>query len=237
MKRAVLDARLAAAVVAAFTLTSQLEACVEVEADRAPLGIRVTTWPGATVPMEGVEICETDTSNCTLTDFQGLARLYLPVDEEISFTLIRDGYQSELQPYVVSSVETTLGLNLGTEKRIQDQFEIAMASYPPRDTGMMVISTVPPCDGATVEVFGSAGKGRVLYIGASSAWDLDLEATSAAGIASVIDLVPGEYRVEMRGSAGNCFPLTGWPSPFENSVRLPVKAGFFTDVRVGCDCR
>ncbi len=217
-------------------LASHVSGCEDVDANRAPLGVKVTTWPGASVPMEGVEVCETDTDNCVLTDFQGLASLYLPVEEEISFTLVRDAYQSELQPFIVPPTEVRLGLTLGTDQRIQDQFEIAMSPYPPQGTGMMVIVTVPRCEGATVEVFGAAGTGRVLYIGDNSLWDLDLGATSAAGVASVIELPPGEYRVELGGSVSHCFVLTGWPSTFENSVRLPVKAGFFTEVRMACDC-
>lgn len=237
MGSAVLNARVAAGLAVLVTLAIHCGGCIDVAADRAPLAISVTTWPGASVPMEGVEICETDTQNCALTDFQGFARLYLPVDEEVSFTLVRDGYQSELQPFVMPPTETTLRLTLGTEQRLQEQFDAAMSPYPPKDTGMIVIATTPPCEGVTVEAYGSAGKGRIFYIGDNSEWDLDLDATSRAGISEVIELLPGEYRVELGGSASNCFPLTGWPSPFENSVRLPVKAGFFTEVRMACDCR
>ena len=43
-------------------------------------------------PLEGVELCETDTTNCAMTDADGLASLMLPTDQEVSYTLSKEGY-------------------------------------------------------------------------------------------------------------------------------------------------
>lgn len=94
----------------------------------------------------------------------------------------------------------------------------------------------PYCRGVTITVVGSASKGKIVYLNDDLDWDSDLEATSAAGIAVAVELGAGEYRVEIGGSASHCVVLFGWPSPIENSVRLPVQPGFASEARVACDC-
>jgi hypothetical protein len=41
--------------------------------------------------LEGVEICETDTDHCVLTNAEGRATLQVPIDQEFSFTLEKEG--------------------------------------------------------------------------------------------------------------------------------------------------
>jgi hypothetical protein len=224
-------------VAAASLLIGALGGCKQIGEHRAEVQVAEETWPGLAVPLRDVEICEAGTDHCTRTDADGWATLYVPVDEEVILAATKEGYQSELYPFVMPTEGTTLHNNLSTEQRLQDQFANVSSPYPMVDTGMLSI-IAPYCEGATIEVFGAPGKGKRVYLDddPNLTWNPNLEATSGAGIAAVVELPPGEYRVEIGGAANHCTPLYAWPGPFENSVRVPVKAGFLTESWVSCDC-
>lgn len=211
--------------------------CTQVE-DRAPVQVAEEAWPGPSAPLQGAEICEVGTSNCRRTDADGWATLDVPVHEEISLTATKDGYQSELYPLVVPIEGVTLHETLSTEQRLQGQFANVSSPYPMVDTGMLSI-VAPYCEGATIQVFGAPGKGKRVYLDddPNLTWNPDLEATSRTGIAVALELPPGEYRVEIGGAANRCTPLYAWPGPYENSVNVPVRAGFLSESRVTCDCQ
>ena len=50
--------------------------------------------------LEGVRLCEADTTNCATTGSDGMASIELSADEEVSYTLEKEGYA----PYLVADV-------------------------------------------------------------------------------------------------------------------------------------
>jgi hypothetical protein len=46
---------------------------------------------------------------------------------------------------------------------------------------------------------------------------------------------PGEYEITLGGTASNCVVVSGWPGSDDDSIRLPVRAGFFMQAFVACD--
>ena len=69
--------------------------------------LSVTTTEGGSTfggsggpPLEGVEVCETDTDNCAVTNKSGTATIDLPANQEISYTFEKEGYG----PYLVGDV-------------------------------------------------------------------------------------------------------------------------------------
>jgi hypothetical protein len=86
---------------------------------------------------------------------------------------------------------------------------------------------------ATLELLGTTGK--VFYVDEDGNWSLDLTATTSAGHGGFVELSPDEYQVEIGGAAENCVVARGWPSDLENTIRVPVRAGYVTIARVDCD--
>jgi hypothetical protein len=52
--------------------------------------------------LEGVELCEIDTTNCVVSDADGFASLELPADGETAYTAEREGYAPRLYTEVIS---------------------------------------------------------------------------------------------------------------------------------------
>ena len=214
---------------------SPLGGCNEVVGppNTAPVAITVVTWPDAARPLEGVELCQTDTGNCVLTDADGQATLQLPFDVETSFTRTKKDFASYVLPAVIPASGTAYFLPTINEERLATQLGKIDSQYPMRGTGIVILGTFPRLAGATIEL--SDATGTTFYTDENLNWSLELEATTQRAGGGVVEVAPGpEYRLEFGGSANGCIPVRGWPSPFENSVRFPVREGFLTDLRVAC---
>jgi hypothetical protein len=211
-------------------------ACTQVTTapDTAPVTITVLEWPGLAKRLEGVELCETDhETSCVLTDVNGEATLWLPFDVETSFTRTKKGYASYLVPAFIPMGGTAYSLVMAKEERIATQHDNVGSPYPMRDTGMIALATFPNRSGATIELFGATG--TIFYTDEDLNWRRDLPATTPQGAGGVTEVSPGEeYRLEFGGTGEGCIPTRGWSSPFDNSVRFPVREGFLTDLRVAC---
>jgi hypothetical protein len=193
--------------------------------------------------LEGVEICETDTDHCVLTDAAGRATVRVPVDQEFSFTLEKEGYTpSLLADLMPPGPEIFTLFGMPTDERMAHQYELVMSPYPMEGTGSIVIITEPRFStnlicvgvaGVTFDLGYAAGK--VYYYDEQGNWDADLSATSCFGFGGFTEVPPGEVQIEIGGNAENCVVRSGWPGELENSVRTPIRAGHQTWLHVSCD--
>jgi hypothetical protein len=186
------------------------------------------------VPLEGATICETGTANCVITDAQGRATLLLPPDEEISYTVEKDGYERTL------FVDVTDGAFLSEQTRtlwpdelVAEWYEALRSQYPPTDLGTVFVTVNrPPFPGATFDLLDATGK--AFYEEEFFRPRLDLEATTEASTGGFVEVPPGEREVALGGTAQGCTVVEGWPGSQPNRIRLPVVAGVLTAVVVAC---
>jgi hypothetical protein len=228
--------RLSAAPRLILVLTALLiGGCSEVttSTDNAPVTVTVTEWPGASAPLEDVELCQTGTTNCVRTDSDGKATLYLPLEVETSFTRSKPSYAPYLVPVVVPATGTAFRLSMAVDDRVAEQHENVMSPYPMVGTGTILVGLAPRVEGATIDLFGATG--TRWFMDENLDWRLDLAATTGRGTGGFTEVGPGDdYRVELGGTADGCVVEKGWPGPFENTVRFPVRAGYLIDLRMLC---
>lgn len=200
----------------------------------------VTEWTpvrgniGAAV---GVQICQTGTTNCVETGDLGSAFLEVPVDQEVSATMDKDGFNRVLNSFVVSEGGSGFALGLATEQRIKDQHDLMGSPYPMQGTGMIFINTRAlagaTLEGATLELIGTTGER--FYRDMDANFDPDLTATTALGGGGFLEVSPGQYVVEIGGTAENCVITQGWLGAADNTVKLPVLEDYMSVAVVACD--
>jgi hypothetical protein len=190
--------------------------------------------------LEGVEICETDTDNCALTNAEGAATVQVPTDQETSITMSKEGFAKYLLPLVVSEAPAPIPFSMATEQRIEDMHGLVMSPYPMEGTGDIVISvpTGSAFAGATFDLGDATG--QVFYYDDQGNWDADLTATTTYGggpWGGFTEVSPGVVQVEIGGTAQNCVRLSvsGWPGDVANSVKMPIREGYQSQVQVTCD--
>lgn len=195
---------------------------------------------GSREALEGVEICETDTDNCVLTDASGAATLEVPTNQETSVTLAKEGFAQYLVPLVASEATIPIPFGMATEQRIEDMHGLVMSPYPMEGTGDIAIS-VPAGDafaGATFDLGAIAG--QVFYYDDQGNWNAEFTSTTDYSVGpwgGFTEVSPGEVQVEVGGTAGNCerLAVSGWPGGVANSVRMPVREGYVTTIQITCD--
>jgi hypothetical protein len=209
-------------------------------------------------PLEGVKVCFDDI--CALSDSRGRLALEGPTNQEITFTMEKEGYGSWISGGVVG--ENPFGgsyYNTGpltflmyTDAQLEaiagEQLELDPA-YP-WEGGIvgLVANTSVGLAGVTFEPVGSTvGEvGQAFYFDAATEqYSIDLEATTSfaqvytrfpfaeGGFAGV---TPGVQQFELSGAIGDCHgPSWGWPGDTANSIRVPVREGFGTYGSMNCD--
>ena len=189
---------------------------------------------GPTGQLEGVAVCVTDTTDCVMTDAMGNVTVDVPAGEEISYTLDLEGYGSYLEPVLVDEVRTVI-LSMATDARFEDMHGRVMSPYPMEGTGSIFVELVDePFAGATFEL--TDGTGKTFYWDEDKSWDAQLSATTSTGAGGFTEVVPGEYQIEIGGTATNCVLAgKGWPGDSANTVRVPVREGYLTRALVICD--
>jgi hypothetical protein len=184
-------------------------------------------------PLEGAEVCETDTTNCVISDAGGLARLELPVNQEVSFVIKKDEYEPTLE---VDVTDRDYGSSRDTHVVWPDElqapwYESAMVEYPQAGVGTVWVSLVPPLSGATFELIGAEGKA---FYAAEGGPSFDLTATTSKGWGGFLEVSPGEFQIELGGTASDCKPWRAWPGDSENRIRFLVRDGAATSLTVDC---
>jgi len=186
-------------------------------------------WP----PLEGAEACETDTTNCVVTDENGEATLNLQPNEEVSFSVTKDGYEPKLKvDETDEDFHSSQGVNLERDELVEARYESVMSEYPPTGVGTVRVGLEPAIEGATCELIGATGK--AFYVDEEGQWSLDLEATTSSGKCGFLEVPPGEFQIEIGGAGSGCVPKQAWPRDAEDSIRFLVRDGYLTALSVGC---
>ena len=190
---------------------------------------------GGGPPIEGVKVCETDTDNCAVTDGNGEATIHMPANEEVSYTLEKEGYW----PYLVRDVtdETFRDSNwpMYSDELMAD-FAEALMIRPPL-TGLLSLQALSAGSrgangtaGITFDLMNETAVG--FYNEEDWTPTLDLTATTSAGLGGFVEVPPGEYQVEF---GGTCIPDLAWPGDAANRIEVPVRAGYFNYSTMTCD--
>jgi hypothetical protein len=194
------------------------------------------------LPLEGAEVCVSDSTNCATSDADGVVTMVVPANAEIVFEVTATGYGPTLTPQTTTDQDVATQLSpLLADSVVGLLAGILDTPYPFEGTGVIAISTL-------VEPVGADGNGigGVTYTPdqtlTSFYLDQDeiprVEATATAepsGAGGFIEVAPGTYEVTLGGTASNCVVVAGWPGNGAGSVRLPVRAGFITQGIVTCD--
>jgi hypothetical protein len=201
----------------------------------APIVATVSSWDQgaeARVPLGGVQLCETNTTNCTVTYTSGLGVIQVPVGQEISYTLEKEGYASYLYADIVPQDGSQPTFVMLTDELLAKQHARVMSLYPLEDKGEIAIELHPPFAGATFKLVDAAGK--AYYVDEEPSWNADLTATTALGRGGFVEVSAGVFQIELGGTAQDCVPRLAWPSDAENSIEIPVQAGYRTFATVLC---
>jgi hypothetical protein len=208
--------------------------CQEVgSATTAPVALRITgrLRDEPPVSVEGAQVCQVDTANCVLTDDRGEATIELPSQEEIAYTIEKEGYDSLLIAQVIPASGSTQVWGLTRVETIAELHESLMSTYPRVGAGEIFILVSPARAGATFDLIGATGK--QWYNVGPLELSTEPEATTSIGWGGFYDVPPGTHRVQFGGNAMNCVPRSGWPD-VENGIRVPVQENHNSFIDVTC---
>lgn len=189
--------------------------------------------------LEGVRLCQTDTTNCAMTDADGAASIVVPANQEISYTLEKEGYM----PYLAADVtDDTLFEPSGPwamyDEELTNDFYDALGIGSPTGgiIGLRAVagSLVNGIAGVTFELVGETA---MPFYNAEGSWapSFDLTATTSIGQGGFAEQPTDEYQVEYGGTAANCTPQMAWPGDGPDQIKVPVKAGYLTFSTMDCD--
>jgi len=247
--------RVFARLLSVFTLLLfPIGGCTEVTAKTtAPMTLFVYERPApgeGQVPLEGVRLCETDTTNnCPSSDARGRVTIELPHNQEYSYTLEKDGYAS----YHIADMVTDAPAGYSYQRPLESDPLMARrhdsvgAYYPMRGTGTIIISVSPGFAGAMFELVGATSEPFYVDEDEERTWRPDLTETTSAATGGFTEVSAGEFKVRLSGSAqdrcvtsidterdGFHFFGLGWPSDEPNTIRVPVREGYINVVSVEC---
>lgn len=187
--------------------------------------------------LEGVRLCETDTANCATTDADGMASIAVPADQEVSYTLEKEGYT----PYLVADVTDETLFQTGpwamySEQLTADLLEALGIASPMG--GQIILRAVSGAiiagiAGVTFDLIDETA--TPFYNEQDWTPSFDLTATTSIGQGGFVEQATGEYQVEYGGAATNCSVQIGWPGDAANRVKVPVRAGYFSFGTMVCD--
>jgi len=183
-------------------------------------------------PLEGVDLCEADTTNCATTDAAGVAQIRVPANQEVTYTLSKDGFV----PYVVGDVSEPPVIG-GTWPMISDALMEAVGERVgftwPSDDGLVPLAAFPLQAGVTWEI--DDGTATVYYMDEACLAQTDLTATTSVGRGGFLDVSVGVREIEFGGAATNCTTGIAWPGAGANQIRVPVRAGHMGFGSMNCD--
>jgi len=174
-----------------------------------------------------------------MTDDAGEADLDLPVDREISYPLVKEGYAKYLRADVLSAAGSYVPTPMLTDAQIASQYELVNVPYPMQGTGAVIAQAYSDemgfdaIAGATFELVGATGD--LVYEDEDGNFSRDFTATTCAGSGNFLEVEPGEHEMEISGAVENCEGLRGWPSGSGATMRVPVREGYRTVTRWFCD--
>lgn len=222
-----------------------LISCNDVSDPGVPAYVTVLELPGVEgplPPLAGVEICETDTTNCVVTDANGEATLWLPSHQAVSFTVEKEGYLSYLEADMTDAAYLRPLFWMIRDDVTKPWWDALESPYPMMGTGAVGVGLNPAREGVSFRLLNATGKpfynDRPDCSGCNNNPSLDLTETTSQGGGGFVEVPPlaDEVEIEIRvGETGaQCTPLRAWPGKGANRIRLPVRAGYFTGSTVRC---
>ena len=209
--------------------------CSDTAPSSAPVMMTVFAWDAQgefREPLEGAQLCQTNVINCAVTNASGKAAIELPVAQEISYTLEKEGYASYLFADVLSPGGSQFQFGMLPNQLLASQHGRLMSPYPTGDKGTIALELRPPFAGVTFDLVGAAGK--AYYVDEERNWSSDLAATTSQGRGGFVEVSPGTFQVELGGTAQDCVPRLAWPGDVEDSIRIPVREGYRSFATVRC---
>lgn len=217
--------------------------------DGVPYAFWLTTIEpdGSAVAAGGVEVCQADTENCSMSDALGAVQLSMPANQEVLFTIEKEGYGKWLMADVSDETydPAAAARRMHTDAQLEAVAAQLNTDYP--WTGGIVGLVVNPSetDGLTLAPVGSTA-GAVgesfYYDSATEEYSLALEAGTAVemnwllplGAGGFTEVTPEEQQFEFGGTAGDCVASWSWPGDTANTIRVPVREGYRTYGSVIC---
>ena len=183
-------------------------------------------------PLEGVDLCEADTTNCATTNAAGFAQIMVPANQEVTYTVSRDGFV----PYAIGDVSEPPAIT-STWPMISDSLMAAEGERVgfvwPSEDGILPLAALPLQAGVTWDIDDETA--RVYYMDEACLAQTDLTATTTIGRGGFYDASVGVREIEFGGTATNCTTGIAWPGTAANQIRVPVRAGHFGYGSMSCD--
>ncbi len=192
-------------------------------------------------PLEGVMICEAETTNCVATDDNGEATLNFPPNAEVAIAAEKDGYLAWLLTRRTGDEALRPQIYMWTDEATKPWWDGMGTAYPQRGTGAVEVTI--GFAGATVELVDATGKAfyqesvngvNTARPHCDDAPEPCLEATTDFGHGGFVEVGPGEVVIELGGTAEGCIAAEAWPADRPNRIRVPIRAGSLTSASVTC---
>jgi hypothetical protein len=202
----------------------------------APVTVSVTeyiTLANFETPMPSAEVCETDTTNCVMTDTEGLATINLPDESAISYTITKEGYGS----YLVADVNNGRLKHwawMYNDEELSRLAGLMGTTYPWTDDGVIILRAHSEAS-VMFDLVGQSNSPFYFLNGDTPSTDLG--GTTEDGRGGFTDVPPGEYQVDFVGAEVSvvCGAFTAWPTEIESQITVPVKAGYITWASMSCE--
>jgi len=203
-----------------------------------------TTGPGSVTEefgpnLEGVEVCQTDTTNCATTNINGEATLMLPANRVLSYTLAKEGYITRLHGDITDETfdnEPLTSFRMFREETVEDLAEDLQIPYP-LEGGFVTVQAWPGRAGATYELLSETATGFYNNEAGIPALDLTTTTSGGFGVGGFLEVTGGEHQVEFGGNATNCIPDIAWPGDAADRIKFPVRVGHLIYARAVCESK
>ena len=200
---------------------------------RAPVSVRVTEFIDQSDlqrPMPGAEVCEIDTTNCTMTDEDGMATIDLLADAEVSYTITKEGFASYLWSDV-NNGQLEHWTWMFPEEEVTRLAGLIGTTFPGTGDGLIIIRAFTD-PGVMFDLVGESNEPFYFLDGGTPSRDIDATTEDRRG--GFTDVAPGEYQIDVIGAPGPCQPFVVWPGDQADRFKLLVRAGFISWVSVTC---
>jgi hypothetical protein len=214
-------------------------------ADTVTVELQVVQFqPGDTdVPFEGAEVCLQDTENCVTSNEEGFVELDVPASSELTLEVTAEGYGPTLTPVTTTDESPATQVTpLLDEATLELLSGVLGIDYPFTETGVVALSVLDTApivendNGIPGVTMTPDREGSVYYLDENEFPRFDIsETTTPSGAGGIVEAEPGTWEITLGGTASNCVVVTGWPGSTDNSLRFPIKAGYFTQAFVTCD--
>jgi hypothetical protein len=195
---------------------------------------------GSVTGVAGVELCEADTDNCALSNASGLTTVNVSANQEILFTIEKEGYGKWLMADVSDDdAEISTTRRMYTDAQLEAVAGQLGIQYPWTGGIVGLVKNPSQTEGLTFAPAGST-VGEVgesfYYDSATEEYSVDLDAGTAVetdwylplGAGGFTEVTPGVQQFEFGGTAGDCVASWAWPGDTANTIRVPVREGYRT---------